>query len=166
MGHHVLSLTYEPNLILTHYLSLSRNVQRDKIDFWVLTYHWIGIKSDQVGYVTSCDKNLSSEFPLWCGHVKILSISWKKTANQVLKTFVTRELLLLGIFQWNNFCWAHTWLFTCGESSRLTWKPESFRGGGERDKASCFSDYMWNATRLRLIAPGLHEREKQVRMRP
>ena len=30
----------------------------------------------------------------------------------------------------------------------------------------CFSDSMEHVTRLRLIAPGLHERKKQARMRP
>ena len=39
----------------------------------------------------------------------------------------------------------------------------SFSGGVE---TAYFSDSMRNATRLRLIAPGLHEGEKQARTRP
>ena len=34
------------------------------------------------------------------------------------------------------------------------------------DKMDGFSDFVWKAMWLRLIAPGLHEREKQTRTRP
>ena len=43
-----------------------------------------------------------------------------------------------------------------------TYRPGSF---SRRDETACSSDSMWNATRLRFIAPGLHEREKQARTR-
>ena len=42
-------------------------------------------------------------------------------------------------------------------------RPGNFSGGYE---TACFSDSMWNAMRLRPIAPRLHEREQQVRTRP